>query len=405
MEESKANSAQSPALGTVAIVGGAGAMGRWAVRGIARLGSTERLLIADIDLARAQQVADEVGGPCVAVQLDATDPVALRALFSGSDVVLNTMGPFAKFARPVLEAAIDSGCDYLDIDDDWESTLEAFELQERARAQGCRVVKGIGGSPGISNLAALLIARRLDKVTEILTGWSMRGAVLVDEPQYPASATGAAVEHWLMQISGTIRAWRDGQECDIRPLDPVDLDYPDIGIARARTVGHPEAVTLPRYLPGLQSSTNVMSGPDWLFEHAREVAARYDAGEITLSEGAAELENPQRPEGVSPARDPLGRTWALARGERDGQPLAISVDLSSMPPGMMGGGTGTALAVGLELLRRGEIAEVGIHAPEGAIEPLAFFELFREFVEPSVASAEELLVIREQAGVGSEVTR
>jgi saccharopine dehydrogenase-like NADP-dependent oxidoreductase len=208
-----------------------------------------------------------------------------------------------------------------------------------------------------------------------------------------------------MQISGTIRAWREGQECDITPLDPVDLDYPGIGIARARTVGHPEAVTLPRYLPGLQSSTNLMSGPDWLFEHAREVAARYDAGEITLAEGAEELENPVRPEGAARAHDPLGRTWALACGERDGRPLTISVDLSSMPPGMMGGGTGTALAVGLELLRRGEITEVGVHAPEGAIEPLAFFELFGEFVEPAVASVEELLVIREQAGAGAEVTR
>ena len=243
-------------------------------------------------------------------------------------------------------------------------------------------MKGIGGSPGISNLAALLIARRLDKVTEILTGWSMRGAVLVEEPQYPATATGAAVEHWLMQISGTIRAWREGQECDITPLDPVDLDYPGIGIARARTVGHPEAVTLPRYLPGLQSSTNLMSGPDWLFEHAREVAARYDAGEITLAEGAAELENPVRPEGAARAHDPARRQAA---------------DL--------GPGTGTALAVGLELLRRGEITEVGVHAPEGAIEPLAFFELFGEFVEPAVASVEELLVIREQAGAGAEVTR
>jgi short subunit dehydrogenase-like uncharacterized protein len=44
-----------------------------------------------------------------------------------------SMGPFSLSARPILEAAIECGCDYMDIDDDWESTLAAFELDARAR--------------------------------------------------------------------------------------------------------------------------------------------------------------------------------------------------------------------------------------------------------------------------------
>jgi saccharopine dehydrogenase-like NADP-dependent oxidoreductase len=372
---------------TVVIVGGAGAMGRWAVRSIAKLGSSGRLLIADIDEARAQRVADEVGGPCAAVRLDATDPAALREVFSGCDVVLNTMGPFSLFAHPILEAAIDCGCDYLDIDDDWESTLQAFDLDARARERGCRVVKGIGGSPGVSNLCAVVAASRLDRVDEIITGWSMSGAVVAEEPDYPAQGSAAAVEHWLIQLSGTIRAWRDGTEQEITPLQPVDLEYPGIGPARAYTVGHPEAVTLPRYLDGVVTSMNVMSGPEWLFDHARKVAADYEAGTITLAEGAARLEDFPVPAERGP-RDPLGRVWALARGERDGRTMAVSVEPRTMPPGMMGGGTGLALAVGLELLRRGGIAEPGIHAPEGVIDPEAFFALY-------VDSAENELLVRE----------
>ena len=400
MTETTPGAAPAP-VPNVVIVGGAGAMGRWAVRGIAKLGSAERLLIADIDVARAQQVADEVGGPCVAVRLDATDPVALRQVFSECDVVLNTMGPFSKFAGPILDAAIECGCDYLDIDDDWESTLEGFGFDERARAKGCRVVKGIGGSPGISNLAALHVARRLETVQDILTGWSMRGAVLEDEPAYPAgNAAGAAVEHWLIQISGTIRAWRDGAQADIAPLQPVDFDYPGLGPVRAYTVGHPEAVTLPRYIKGVVNSTNHTSGPDWVFEHARAVAADFDAGRITLAEGAARLNNPTRPEGASTgARDPLGQVWALVRGERHGRPVAISVEPSAMPPGKMGGGTGVALAIGLELLRRGRITTPGVHAPEGAIEPDDFFGVLLDFVDPSVGSIEDLLVIRETSPI------
>ncbi len=375
------------------IVGGAGAMGRWAVRAIARLGSVERLLIADIDLARAEKVAAEVGGPCVAVALDATDTAAMRAVFADCDVVLNTMGPFSLFARPILEAAIDSDCHYLDIDDDWESTVEAFELNERAAERGLVVVKGIGGSPGFSNLAALVAARRLDDVETLLTGWSMGGAVLEDEPDYPATdGAGAATEHWLIQISGTIRAWRDGGERDLTPLEPVEFDYPGLGRVRGFTVGHPEAVTLPRYVAGLTTALNITSGPDWIFDHARTVAAEFDAGAVSLAEGAHQLENPPRPAERAP-RDPLGQVWTVAVGTRAGRRTAVSVQPKAMPPGKMGGGTGVALAVGLELLNRGKITTTGVNAPEGAIDPEDFFALYAEFAEPAVNG--DLLLVQE----------
>ena len=388
---------ETPPIGTAVIVGGAGAMGRWAVRGIARLGSVGKLLIADIDEARAKKIADEIGGPCTALRLDATDDAALREAFTDCDVVLNTMGPFSKFARPILEAAIECDCDYLDIDDDWESTVEAFDFDTQARQRNVRVIKGIGGSPGISNLAAALVARRLDRVDEIITGWSMRGAVVEEEPEYPSGdGAGAAVEHWLIQISGSIRAFRDGLEADIQPLAPVEFLYPGKGQVRGFTVGHPEAITLPRSFGTIVNSTNLTSGPDWLFDYARSVAADYDAGRVTLAEGARLLNDPPAPPDGSPrTRDPLSQVWALARGERDGLPVAISIEPASMPPGKMGGGTGTALAIGLELLRRGQIGEAGVHAPESVIDPTAFFTLLLEFVDPAVDSIDELLVIHE----------
>jgi saccharopine dehydrogenase-like NADP-dependent oxidoreductase len=380
---------------TVVIVGGAGAMGRWAVRGVAKLGSASRLLVADLDTTRAQMIVDEVGGPCSVVKLDAKDPNALRELFAECDVVLNTMGPFSLFARPILEEAIESGCDYLDIDDDWQSTLEAFEFDAAARERGCRVVKGIGGSPGISNLCAMVAARALDDVDEIVTGWSLSGAVVEDQPAYLTQASGpsAAVEHWLIQLSGTLRAWRNGAEQDVAPLQPVDLDYPGIGAVRTYTVGHPEAVTLPRYIDGIVTSMNVMSGPEWIFDHARTVAAAYDAGTLSLAEGARQLEDHPAPPAQRGPRDPLSSVWALARGRRDGQPLAVSVQPASRLPGKMGA-TGTALAIGLELLRRRGITRPGVHAPEGVIDPEAFFELYAGFVATPMSPA-DVLVVRE----------
>ena len=48
------------------------------------------------------------------------------------------------------------------------------------------MIVGLGSSPGVSNLCALLAARRLDRVEEIVTGWKLSAAVAEEEPEYPA---------------------------------------------------------------------------------------------------------------------------------------------------------------------------------------------------------------------------
>ena len=112
-------------------------MGRHAVRTAVKLGSSRRLVIADRNIDAARLVA-EVGGPCEAVEADASDEASLIRTFEGHDVVLNDHRTFARFATPILRAAIEAGCDYIDIDDDWQSTVEAFELQDRALENGLR---------------------------------------------------------------------------------------------------------------------------------------------------------------------------------------------------------------------------------------------------------------------------
>lgn len=382
---------------TVVVVGGAGAMGRWATRSIARLGTAGRLLIADRNTAYAERLAAEVGGPCEPVTLDARDDAALRETFSGADVVCNTMGPFSLFGTRVLRAALESGCHYLDIDDDWQSTVEALAYDDGARRQGKLAIVGIGSSPGTSNLLALLAARQLDDVDALYTGWSLRGAVTEDEPEYaPAAPASAAVEHWLLQCSGTIRVWEDGGERDVRPVERMLLDFPGIGQAPAYTMGHPEPVTLPHAVPGLKRSYNLQTGPEWLFDHVRAVATEYEEGRISLEEGAAALENPRRPDDAPRTRETTPPIWALAEGPKDGRAAGALVSMEDEMPGRMGGNTGVPLAIALELLRRGDIDATGVRAPEEVIDPMGFFALYGTFLEPERA-AEECLTIAVEA--------
>jgi saccharopine dehydrogenase-like NADP-dependent oxidoreductase len=376
----------------IVAVGGAGAMGRHAMRTLARLGTADLLAIADIDVGRARRLADEIGEPALSLELDATDPVAMRTTFEDYEVVINTMGPFAKFARPILAAAIQSRCHYFDIGDDWQSTVDAYEFDARARAEDLHVVIGLGGSPGTTNLCAVIAHSRLDRVDDLFTGWKLSAAVTVDEPDYPTTGNhSAAVEHWLLQCSGTIRTWDKGSLVDSEPLQPVELDFPGIGPAVAYTMGHPEPVTLPRYFPDVKRSVNLQSGPEWIVEYLRSVATRYDRGEVTLREGAALLADPPRP-AERGARDLLPVIWALAVGTKDGRPASVAVSPTTHPAGAMGGNTGLPLAIGVELLRRGQLRDVGVHAPEAAIDPAQFFDLLGPLTEPGLTGANLLAI-------------
>jgi saccharopine dehydrogenase-like NADP-dependent oxidoreductase len=379
----------------VIAVGGAGSMGRWAVRTVAKLGSASVLTVADIDLDRAERVAASVSGPCRALRLDATDPEQLRAAFADHDVVINTMGPFATFVRPILTAALESDCHYLDINDDWQPTVEAFELDEEARRRGLHVVVGLGGSPGVTNLCAVHAAERLDVVHELHTGWKLSGATIVDEPDFPAPAASAAVDHLLHQCAQPIQAWVDGAPGTVEPVKQIDLDFPGLGTVTAYTMGHPEPITLPRRYPELRSSLNLQSGPAWIFDHLRAVAARYASGEIDLHTGAALLADPTPPEHPG-ERSPLPIEWALAIGEKDGEPFRVAVYPNTFHPAKMGGNTGIPLAIGVELLRRGALKQTGVHAPETTIDPRQFFDLLAPLTDDGLTDADDLLTVIEK---------
>lgn len=379
----------------IIVVGGAGAMGRWAVRSLVTLGTASVLTIADIDIDRAGRIAQKTGGPCRARGLDASDPEALREAFAEHDVVVNTMGPFATFFQPVFEAALESGCHYFDINDDWQPTLAAFEHDSYARERGLVAVVGLGGSPGESNLYAMVAASALDTVEELHTGWRLSAAVTVDEPEFPAGSASAAVKHWLHQVSAPIYTWEHGQMKMADPLEKLSLDVPGIGPVLVYTMGHPEPVTLPKVFPHLRRCLNVHSGPDWIFDHLRCVARRHAVGEISLQQGADELADPPKPatRGPRAAHHQLPVEWALAVGAKGGRPHRVLVSARFDHPGQMGGRTGAPVAAGVELLRQGRITEVGVHAPETAMDPLDFFDVLGPLVDDSVTGWKDLLRI------------
>ena len=63
-----------------------------------------------------------------------------------TDLVMNTCGPFFLHAGHVLQTAIETGCHYLDICDDWEPTLEMLTFDQKAKEAGVSATVGLGAA-------------------------------------------------------------------------------------------------------------------------------------------------------------------------------------------------------------------------------------------------------------------
>ncbi len=85
--------------------------------------------------------------------------------------------------------------------------------------------------------------------------------------------------------------------------------------------------------------------------------------------------------------------FALAVGERSGQPARAAVALTSAPAGGMGAITGIPLALGVSLLADGALDRHGVFSPESIVDPDALFAKLAQLCQPQVADPEDLALL------------
>ena len=211
----------------------------------------KRMTFADLDPARPQALVEREGDSrFVAARADASDEDALVALLreSEADAILNAADP--RFNPPILEAAYEYGCTYLDM----AMTLsgpsvmlgaEELEAEERWRERGLLALAGIGVEPGLADVFARYAADHLfDEVDEV----GIRdGADLVVEGY---------------DFAPTFSIWTTIEECLNPPLvwekergfyttepfsEPELFEFPEgIGVIECVNVEHEEVVLVPR---------------------------------------------------------------------------------------------------------------------------------------------------------------
>jgi lysine 6-dehydrogenase len=359
----------------VLIIGGVGAMGQGVARDLVKQEIVKKIILTgrNPDPARLSKKLRE-NNKIELIKLDAFDHDAMVKAFKKADVLINTAGPFYKTAVPVANAAIEAKINYIDICDDYEGTqiLYKSEIDKLAKEAGITVLTGMGSDPGTNNILVKWYADRLDKVDDIYLYWVVSIAEL----------EGAAWDHSLHMTLGKIPQYINGELVYVEGGTDVVAErfLEPLGICHVRYVGHPQPITLPRYIKGVKNV--IIKGgllPLWVDELIKEQketgllstkAIDIKGVNVTPYDLALKLW-----ETIPKGRDNGPQSSGLkviVKGEKDGKKITYTADMV----GRMAPGTGLPASIAALMMNAGHITAKGVVAPEGCVDPDIFLSEF-----------------------------
>jgi saccharopine dehydrogenase-like NADP-dependent oxidoreductase len=361
----------------VAVLGGAGAMGRAAVHHLAVSG--RHVLILDADAAAARRTARVYAGPLArSAPVDAGDPERLARALRGATVVVHC-APYA-FNLGVMQAALEAGCHYVDLGGLFHTTRRQLRLEREFRRAGLLGVLGMGSAPGITNVMARLAADLLDGVRAIRVYNGGADFTRYDAPL----AFGFTPDTVLDELSLPPMIFTRGRYRAVAPISlGEDFDF-DLGTQRVHASLHSEVATLP--------ATYRKKG---IRECAFKIA--YDPALIQRMKLLIDLglaDTRPGPRGVAPRavlldcfrgmppppafvndRDTMA---VVVEGRIGRRPVTLRLDLTARPQrkpplSAVARDTGFPAAIVAGLILDGAISERGVRPPERAVPPGPLF--------------------------------
>jgi saccharopine dehydrogenase (NAD+, L-lysine-forming) len=356
----------------VLVIGGTGGMGQGVARDLIKQEQITNVTLGDINIDpnRIQEKLRAIS-KVTAVKIDVNDHAGLVKAIKEVDVVINCAGPFYKTAVAVARAAVEAKVNYIDICDDYEAVPILFSLEDidkAAKEAGITILTGMGSDPGTNNVIVKWFASKLDRVDEIHLFWVVSIAELA----------GAAWDHGLHMVMGKIPQYLDGKLEYVEGGTGAEVAtfLDPLGTCTLHYVGHPQPITIPRYIEGVKKV--VIKGaliPAWVGELIKE---QKETG--FLSTTPVEIrETKVVPydmtlklwETIPQGRDNGPNSSGLkvvVQGERHGMQVTYTADMV----GRMAPGTGLPASIAALMMFAGEVTVKGVVAPEGCINPDKF---------------------------------
>ena len=119
-----------------------------------------------LERTRAELPSSAQGWPLVVA--DAADPTALAALAASTRVVVSTVGPYATYGLPLVEACARAGTHYADLTGEVLFVREAIDRCDAlARESGARIVHSCGYDSVPSDMGVLLLHEAAGELADV----------------------------------------------------------------------------------------------------------------------------------------------------------------------------------------------------------------------------------------------
>ncbi|MHA2244264.1 MAG: saccharopine dehydrogenase family protein [Candidatus Hodarchaeales archaeon] len=382
----------------IIVLGGCGVVGRIAVKTLTTFPDFSKVVIGDINVEEAHELTKKIGSDKVLFRkINATEPGNLRNAIKDFDIVLNCIGPFYKFGPLVLRSAIETGRNYVDINDDVDATQEALTMDNEAKRADISALIGMGSSPGVTNLLAKFAADQLLDEVDSIDLYHAHGGE-------PSEGQGV-IYHRIHSMSIDIPVFIDGKFDTIsffgddgKALEE-EIDFLKLGKYRVHPYPHPETITLPNYIDGVKRVTNkgTVLPPEYFYlitdivklglidDKPLNVKGNMISPlEFSISYIINQRERILKETNFGSQR---GCVKIVVKGKVDGNTHQYIFSLASEEQAM-GEGTGIPAAIGAVLMKRGLITKRGVLPPEACVSPLDFLAIMREHLKLETTTAE-----------------
>ena len=385
------------------LVVGSGGVGAAFAAIVSRRPFFDSLVLADIDLERAQRTADRLGDPRItAATIDASSAVAVADAIRStrSDIVLNAADP--RFVMPIFDGCFDAGATYLDMAMSLSRPHptnpysevgvklgdEQFAKSAEWETRGLLALCGIGVEPGLADVFARYAADELFSEIDEIGIRDGSNLAVAGYDFAPTFSIWTTIEECLNPpiIWEQDRGWYTTEPFS----EPEVFDFPGgIGPVECVNVEHEEVLLVPRWVDCKRVTFKYGLGDEFIevlktlhklgLDRVEPVTVK--GGQVSPRDVvAAALPNPADLLEEISGKTCAG-TWVTGTG-KDGNPrevyLSHVVDNADTVArdGCQAVVWQTAIcpAVAMELLATGEWSGAGVLGPE-AFPPRPFLDL------------------------------
>ena len=243
------------------LVVGAGGVGSAITSVAASRDFIERMVLGDLDPARAKSAAAKGGDRFAGISLDASDDAAIyeAAKEHKVDVIVNACDP--RFNPPIFDAALGAGVNYLDMamhlskphpEEPYSKTGvmlgdEQFKTTKEWQDKGLLALVGIGVEPGLSDVFARYASDHLFSQMDEVGVRDGANLVIEGYSFAPTFSIWTTIEECLNPplIYEKDRGWYTTEPFS----EPEMFEFPGgIGPVECVNVEHEEVVLIPRWI-------------------------------------------------------------------------------------------------------------------------------------------------------------